>query len=65
MLTESELDNILVKQKDRILSLINAGRTDTAREILFIVCDLWFKCNYGYKYQELIDRIKKRDAISM
>ena len=57
MITESQLDNILVAQKDGILFQINRGDFDAAFAQLACVRELWFACNYGYKFKELIARI--------
>jgi len=56
-MTEEELDNILVHQKNRIIEMINRGDLDEARAILNVVFELWVKCDYTYKYHELQERI--------
>jgi len=65
MLNEAEMDNILVHQKDRILQLINLAKKKEnvsilliAKTCLQVVQELWEKCNYGYKWKELSDRIE-------
>lgn len=57
-LNESELDNILVAQKDLILRKINVGCLIDARAQLDVVRHQWFLCNYGYKWNELVKRIQ-------
>lgn len=56
---ESDLDNILVHQKDNILRLINAEDWDKAIFALEVVEELWIATGYGYKGFELSERIHK------
>ena len=53
-----EFDFILVRQKDYILNLINNRRFSEARSCLTVLCELWTKHDYKYKYDELIQRIR-------
>ena len=57
MPTESELDNILVRQKDWIIRMIDDGKFNEAQFAIAILVDLWCRCSYGYKIDELIERI--------
>lgn len=57
MPTESDMDNILVKQKDIVLSRINSGALNEAQAILNVLRELWFTCDYGYKWTEVQRRI--------
>lgn len=53
-----ELDNILVHQKDIILSYLNQGKQREARACLLLVRELWKRCHYSYKHEELKQRLK-------
>lgn len=57
MPTETELDNILVKQKDLILQRINDNALNEAQAMLNVVRELWYASSYGYKYTEVNKRI--------
>lgn len=52
-----ELDYALVRQKDKLLQLINDEKYEEAFSILEFVKDLWESCSYGYKYLEVKHRI--------
>ena len=52
-----ELDNILVRQKDSLIEKINGGEFMEALIILGAVRELWIESGYGYKVNELINRI--------
>lgn len=54
----SELDNALVHQKNCIINLINADFLDEAYIHLIFNKELWEACDYLYKYNELIARLK-------
>lgn len=54
---ESEMDNILVRQKDQVIALCNASLNNEAYAILKILEELWMACGYGYKLQELHERV--------
>lgn len=61
MITESDLGNILVRQKDTILGLIADGakvHQDMAMSQLVILAELWVACDYGYKLRELLCALK-------
>lgn len=53
-----DIENILVEQKNKILHLCNEGQYDTVVCLLAFVTPLWEKCEYGYKIQEIKERIK-------
>jgi len=56
MISEEELDNILVKQKDKILDYINYGKEQDIIRVaiqLNLVKELWDACGYTYKWHEL------------
>lgn len=57
MIKEDVLDNILVSQKDGILSLINNAHYEKAIHALETLQSLWIATNYEYKLKELIKRI--------
>ena len=58
-LTEEEMDFLLVRQKDKILSLINHQKFREAQLCLDLVKELWFTHTYEYKFDELSNRIQK------
>ena len=66
MVQKYDIENILVHQKDRILTIIaQAEGVYTADEeiheagiMLEIVKELWHACDYGYKWKELKARIE-------
>jgi len=59
----AELDNALVNQKNAIIELIDtaddAGLAEAERQIT-LVSELWNVLHYGYKIQELQERIQTR-----
>lgn len=62
MITEFELDNIMVQQKDYIITRIDNGEIDEAICMLAVLHGLWCCSNagtigYGYKFNELVERI--------
>jgi hypothetical protein len=67
MLTESELDNLLIAQKDSIIFAIDQipnyhGRDRMEMAIHYshfigILLPLWDACNYHYKAVELMERL--------
>lgn len=57
MMTEEQLDFILIRQKDIILKLIQNKQLDRARSCLTVVKELWEVCEYEYKYKELHQKI--------
>lgn len=50
---EAQFDNLLVKQKDRIIKMIDSGNIIQAQAALEVVREMWEYANYGYKYKEL------------
>ena len=60
MPTEKELDQLLIGQKNDILQYIDNGEFEKAQSVLWVVCNLWSACHYGYKYNELCERIRSR-----
>lgn len=59
-----ELDNALVRQKDLIYDCLLTGDLERAEWMLQFAQDLWYICNYDYKYLELrriIDDLKSMD----
>ena len=57
MVSEVILDNVLVNQKNGILSLVNVGEYDKAIFLLESFLELWETCSYTYKIREVIKRI--------
>jgi 3-methyladenine DNA glycosylase Tag len=57
-----QLDNILVRQKDKLISMIDNAtspqRLQRAVAALKVVQELWETCSYSYKYDELRERIR-------
>lgn len=58
--SSEQFDFILVRQKDYILDLINKRKYKEAHSCLTCLCELWTTHNYKYKYDELIERLKKQ-----
>ncbi len=63
-LTKSQLDTILVRQKNALLRKINLSiaaksvqSLHDCETLLFFVQELWIATNYGYKFHELLKRI--------
>lgn len=57
-MTEAELGNQLVRQKDKIIHMIDHGRTTEALAALSVVREMWESLSYGYKYSELLTRLE-------
>lgn len=57
MITESDLDNELVKQKDELIKIIDGRYLNLATGILDFVSSMWKACGYEYKELELRERI--------
>jgi hypothetical protein len=62
MLTENELDNILIRQKDAVLHLVRQGRHKEARTTIRVLTELWVACSYEYKLDEIMSRLDPRHA---
>ena len=56
---DSELTNILIRQKDKIIKLIHNRQLGLAKAALDTVEELWSTTNYGYNHQELTDMLKR------
>ena len=65
IISEEMLDNLLVGQKDRILSAINDKEYVKAIAMLGAVWELWKATSYSYKGREVCDRLltQIREAI--
>jgi len=61
-ITQSELDNALVHQKDMILYHINEMRLDKAQSMLSIVREMWTICGYSYKIVEIENRLRAAES---
>jgi hypothetical protein len=57
MVTENELDNLLVGQKDRILQFLNEGEYRPVVDSLVVVSHMWAECDYAYKGEEILIRL--------
>jgi hypothetical protein len=57
------LDNILVRQKDSLIKRINDGEFLEALAILDAVHELWIESGYGYKMNELVQRIYDDETV--
>lgn len=62
MLGDIELDNALVRQKNKILLLINNNCHEAATMLLDFTADLWKGQGYEYKTRELRAIIKEARA---
>ena len=56
----ADFDNQLVRQKDKIIDLIDSGKLQEAKAALAIVSEMWTAHNYDYKIRELQDRIQRK-----
>jgi len=65
IITDDNLDNVLVSQKNRILRLINDGMVSEAQASLDTVRGLWESCGYGYKYRETSERIMQSIRVTL
>lgn len=63
-MNNAEFDNQLVRQKDRIIDLINNGKIQEAKAALHVVEEMWAAAGYSYKYKELNERIANKVASS-
>jgi len=50
-------DNQLIRQKNRIIEMIDNGDITKAKAALAVVQEMWEANNYGYKITELQNRI--------
>jgi hypothetical protein len=57
-MAEAELDNQLVRQKDKIIHMIDNGQIEEALSALSVVREMWESLRYGYKHAELMTRLK-------
>jgi hypothetical protein len=57
---KTQLDFILIRQKDNILKEINQGNLSVALAKLKLVKELWSACEYRYKYEELLNRLNHK-----
>lgn len=55
-----KLDNMLVRQKDYILSTLDKGDYRAALLTLHCLREFWYAMNYGYKFEEILEKIKKQ-----
>lgn len=58
-MTPEEFDFLLIRQKEKILTLINNNRIREALYCLNLVKELWCTHEYAYKYEEIKERIRK------
>ena len=56
-MSDDTLDNLLVEQKNRLITLIDSGGVDAAQLCLWVLTPLWQSCHYDYKIRELQERI--------
>jgi hypothetical protein len=57
---KTQLDFILIRQKDNILKEINHGNLSVAMAKLKLVKELWETCEYLYKYGELLNKLEHK-----
>ncbi len=60
----SNIDNHLVNQKNRILTLINERQFKKALDLLEFVEAVWRSLDYGYKVIEICDRVLRSDGVT-
>lgn len=77
--SQSDIDNVLVSQKDKILGVLNAGlnHQDAGEYIavpfliqktldyMWILADLWILNRYSYKAIEILERIRRAVSVSL
>lgn len=51
---ESALDNILVRQKDKLFGFLNSGKIESTIASLIVLHELWSVCGYTYKTREIL-----------
>jgi hypothetical protein len=56
---DPEFGFLLIRQKNYVDQLINTGRYKEARHCLTVLCELWTKSEYKYKYDQLIARLNE------
>lgn len=59
-----DFDNQLVRQKNKIIELINDNKIEQAKAALEVVAEMWEANKYGYKVKELNERIADKVANS-
>ena len=52
------IENVLVEQKNSILSLLKNNKPAEALASLAVVADLWRLTDYGYKLREIAEQIQ-------
>jgi hypothetical protein len=57
---KTQLDFILIRQKDNILKEINFGNPSVAMAKLKLVKELWENTEYLYKYEELLTKLEHK-----
>lgn len=57
-----DFDNQLVRQKNKIIELINDNKIEQAKAALEVVTEMWETNSYGYKVKELNERIANKVA---
>jgi hypothetical protein len=57
---KTQLDFILIRQKDNILKEINFGNPSVAMAKLKLVKELWENTEYLYKYSELLTKLEHK-----
>jgi hypothetical protein len=57
---KTQLDFILIRQKDNILQEINFGNPSVALAKLKLVRELWENTEYFYKYSELLTKLEHK-----
>ncbi len=62
--TEAEASNLVVRQKNDILGMINAGRFVEARALVSVLAEMWARLDYAYKTREITARIEQAETIA-
>lgn len=61
-MSDAEFDNQLVRQKDRIIDLIDNGKIPEAQAALNVVEEMWAAASYSYKFKELVTRLDRKKS---
>jgi hypothetical protein len=61
--TEADASNLVVRQKDAILEMVNENRFAEARATVNVLAEMWARFDYAYKTREVIARIERAEMI--
>ncbi len=60
--SEGEASNLVVRQKNAILELVNEGKFTEARAVVAVLAEMWERFEYSYKTREIIARIEQSET---